>query len=58
MGIDSRRHVLIKDRFEDAVIELAKTQDVVSKLAASATEDKRKIALLGGRLEGAVGEIV
>ena len=23
MGIDDRRHVLIKDRFEDAIIEIA-----------------------------------
>ena len=30
MGIDSRRHVLIKDRFEDAVQDIAQTQSMVS----------------------------
>jgi hypothetical protein len=26
MNVDERRHVLIKDRFEDAVVEIAATQ--------------------------------
>ena len=30
---------------------------MVKQLAASMSEDKKKIALLGGRLEGAVGQI-
>ena len=57
MGIDERKHVLIKDRFEDALVELAATQSVVKELAASVSEDKHKIALLHGGLEGAIGQI-
>ena len=57
MGIDDRRHVLVKDRFEDAVVEIAATQSVVQELAASVSEDKHKIALLHGSLEGAIGQI-
>jgi hypothetical protein len=30
LGIDNRRHVLIKDRFEDAVLDIAQTQSMVS----------------------------
>lgn len=55
MGIDDRRHVLVKDRFENAVVEIAATQSVVRELAASVSEDKHKIDLLHGSLEGAIG---
>lgn len=57
MGVDDRRHVLVKDRFEDAVVEIAATQSAVRDLAASVSEDKHKIALLHGGLEGAIGQI-
>jgi hypothetical protein len=57
MGVDSRRHVLIKDRFEDAVAEIAATQDMVKEIASLAAQDRKNINLIGGRLEGAVGEI-
>ena len=57
MGIDDRRHVLVKDRFEDAVVEIAATQSAVQELAALVSEDKHKISLLHGGLEGAIGQI-
>ena len=58
MGVDQNRHVLIKDRFEDAVAEIAATQAAVKDIAGMAAQDRKKINLIGGRLEGAVGEIV
>ena len=39
MGIDDRRHVLIKDRFEDAVQDIVQTQDMVNKLAAKVNQE-------------------
>ena len=35
MGIDDRRHVLIKDRFEDAVVEIAEAKDIIQKVAVA-----------------------
>jgi hypothetical protein len=35
MGVDERRHVLIKDRFEDAVAEIVATQDLVRQVAGA-----------------------
>ena len=58
MGVDQHRHVLIKDRFEDAVAEIAATQAAVKDIAGMAAQDRKKINLIGGRLEGAVDEIV
>ena len=50
MGVDERRHVLIKDRFEDAVNDIAATQGMVKEIAGLAAQDRRKINLIGGRL--------
>ena len=40
MGIDERRHVLIKDRFEDAVVEIAEAKDIIHKVAAVVKQDR------------------
>ena len=40
MGIDDRRHVLIKDRFEDAMIEIVATQEAVKEIAGHAAQDR------------------
>ena len=43
MGVDERRHVLIKDRFEDAVVEIAETQKAVKQIAGAVAEDRKNI---------------
>ena len=58
MGVDQRRHVLIKDRFEDAVSEIVATQEAVKEIAGMAAQDRKKINLIGGRLEGVAGEVI
>ena len=50
MGIDDRRHVLIKDRFEDALIEIVATQEKVSEIAGFVAQDRQKIDRIGGKL--------
>ena len=57
MGVDQHRHVLIADRFEDAVAEIAATQEAVKEIASLAAQDRQKIDLIGGRLQGVSGEI-
>lgn len=57
MGIDERRHVLIKDRFEDAVVEIAEAKDIIHKVAAVVKQDREKISQIGGKLDGAFTEI-
>ena len=41
MGADQHRHVLIKDRFEDAVVEIAATQAAVKEIAGLAAQDRK-----------------
>ena len=38
--------------------EIAATQEAVKDIAGMAAQDRKKISLIGGRLEGAVSEIV
>ena len=38
--------------------EIAATQEAVKDIAGMAAQDRKKISLIGGRLEGVAGEVI